>query len=121
MQGALHEAYIYHGIRTPRGKGKVGGGLSDLTPHELLKKLYAALVERSGLDPTLVGDVLLGCVTQHGEQAGNIAKTSALYAGWPDSVGGITLNRFCSSSLDALNLAALKVAVGQEQAVVAVG
>jgi acetyl-CoA C-acetyltransferase len=117
----LQDVYLYDGIRTPRGKGKMGGGLSDLTPHELLKILYDTLIQRTGLDPNLVGEVLLGCVTQHGEQAGNIAKTSALYAGWPDSVGGMTLNRFCSSSLDALNVAALKVAVGQEQAVVAGG
>jgi acetyl-CoA C-acetyltransferase len=121
MPVLLQDVYIYDSIRTPRGKGKVGGGLSDVTPHELLKTLYKALVERTGLNPELVGEVLLGCVTQHGEQAGNIAKTSALYAGWPDSVSGLTLNRFCSSSLDALNIAALKIATGQEQAVVAGG
>ena len=63
----------------------------------------------------------MGCVTQHGEQAANIAKTSALYAGWPASVGGLTLNRFCSSSIDAINVGMLKIASGQEDAVVAGG
>jgi acetyl-CoA C-acetyltransferase len=58
---------------------------------------------------------VLGCVTQHGEQAANIAKTSTLYAGWPSSISGITVNRFCSSGLDAVNIAALKVAQGQDE------
>ena len=56
---------------------------SRLTPPELLKPLYQALAQRNQLDPALVSEVILGCVTQHGEQAGNIAKTSALFAGWP--------------------------------------
>ncbi|MDX1733932.1 MAG: acetyl-CoA C-acyltransferase [Halioglobus sp.] len=115
------DAWLYDAIRTPRGRAKDSGGLYDLTPHELLRRLYDALQARTALDPALIGDVVLGCVTQHGEQAGNIAKTSALYAGWPASVGGITVNRFCSSSIDAINFAALKVASGQEQAVVAGG
>jgi acetyl-CoA C-acetyltransferase len=113
--------YIYDAIRSPRARAKESGGLHDLTPHELLKQLYQHLQRRTGLDPSLVGDVLLGCVTQHGEQAANIAKTSALYAGWPASVGGLTLNRFCSSSIDAISFGALKIAAGQEQAVVAGG
>lgn len=114
-------AFIYDAIRTPRGKAKKSGGLHDLTPQELLAILYRTLEDRTGLDPTLVGEVILGCVTQHGEQAGNIAKSSSLYAGWPNSTGGITVNRFCSSSLDAVNLAALKISAGQETAVVAGG
>ena len=65
--------------------------------------------------------MILGCVTQHGEQAANIAKTSALYAGWPDSVAGLTVHRFCSSSIDAIALAGLKIAAGQTQAIVAGG
>ena len=68
-----------------------------------------------------MGEVILGCVTQHGEQAGNIAKTSSLYAGWPSSVGGLTVSRFCSSSIDAISIAALKIAAGQEQALVTGG
>ena len=117
----MRAAYIYDAIRTPRGRARPDGGLHDLRPHDLLKCLYHALEQRTGLDPALVGEVILGCVTQHGEQAGNIAKTSALYTGWPASVGGLTVNRFCSSGIDAISIAALKIAAGQEQAVVAGG
>ncbi|MFT6955780.1 MAG: acetyl-CoA C-acetyltransferase [Halieaceae bacterium] len=117
----MKPVFLYDAIRTPRGRAKASGGLHDITPHELLSVLYRALVERTGLDPTLVGDVLMGCVTQHGDQAANIAKTSTLYAGWPTSVGGMTVNRFCSSSIDAVSLGALKIAAGQETAVVAGG
>ena len=117
----MNSVYIYDAIRTARARAKDSGGLHDLRPHDLLKALYRALEQRSGLDPHLVGDVLLGCVTQHGDQAGNIAKTSTLYAGWPTTVGGLTVNRFCSSSIDAIAIAALKVAAGQERATVAGG
>lgn len=117
----MRAAYIYDAIRTPRTRAKANGGLHDLRPHELLKCLYNHLEQRNGLDPALVGEVVLGCVTQHGEQAGNIAKTSTLYAGWPTATGGLTVNRFCSSSIDAVSLGALKVAAGQERAVVAGG
>lgn len=117
----MREVFIYDAIRSARTKAKEGGGLHEVQPHDLLKSLYNSLVERTGLDPALVGEVLLGCVTQHGEQAGDIAKTSAMYAGWPNSVGGLTLNRFCSSSIDALNVGMLKIASGQEDVVVAGG
>lgn len=117
----MKEAYIYDAIRSPRTRARAEGGLHDLTPQELLRQLYEALCQRTGVRPADVGEIILGCVTQHGEQAGNIAKTSALYAGWPTSTGGITVNRFCSSGLDAINIAALKVGAGQEQAVIAGG
>ena len=110
----MGQAYIYDAIRSARARSKETGGLHDLTPFDLLKSLYQSLAERNGLDPAKVGEVVLGCVTQHGEQAGNIAKTSTLYAGWPSSISGITINRFCSSGLDAVNFAALKVAQGQD-------
>ncbi len=115
----MGHSYIYDAIRTPRGRAKDTGGLHGLSPFDLLATLYRALEQRTGVDPTRVGEVVLGCVTQHGEQAGNIAKTSALYAGWPTTVSGMTVNRFCSSGLDAVNIAALKVA--QEQEELAVG
>ncbi|MFK7977871.1 MAG: acetyl-CoA C-acyltransferase [Halioglobus sp.] len=117
----MKPVYVYDAIRTPRGKAKESGGLHDLTPHALLENLYRALRDRTGLDPALVGEVILGCVTQHGEQAGNIAKTSALYAGWPYSVSGLTVNRFCSSSIDAISLGALKIGAGHEEAIVSGG
>lgn len=111
----MTDVYIFDAIRTARTRAKESGGLHDLTPFDLLKALYLALEDRNGLDPSSVGDVVLGCVTQHGEQAGDIAKSSTLYAGWPSNVSGITVNRFCSSGLDAVNFAALKVAQGQDE------
>ncbi len=111
----MTEVFIYDAIRTARGLAKDKGGLHDLQPLDLLQKLYIALQERNALDPSSVGEVVLGCVTQYGEQAANIAKTSTLYAGWPHSISGITVNRFCSSGLDAVNFAALKVAQNQEE------
>ena len=117
----MNNAYIYDAIRSPRTKAKDTGGLHDLTPHELLQQLYEALRERTGVDPAAIGEIILGCVTQQGEQAGNIAKTSALYAGWPSSISGMTVNRFCSSGIDAISLAALKIGAGQEQAIIAGG
>lgn len=117
----MKPVYIYDSIRTPRGRAKDSGALYDLRPHDLLKALYKSLEERTGLDPAQVGDVVLGCVTQYGDQAANIAKTSTLYAGWPSSIGGLTVSRFCSSSIDAISIAALKIAAGQEQVVIAGG
>ena len=117
----MQAVYIYDAIRTPRARARADGGLHELRPHDLLKCLYHTLEQRSALDPGLVGEVVLGCVTQHGEQAANIAKTSSLYAGWPSSVGGLTVNRFCSSGIDAIAIGALKIAAEQERAVVAGG
>ena len=103
----MNQVYIIEAIRTPRGKAKKSGGLSDLNPHELLRVLYDDLVDKEIFELELLDEVILGCVTQQGEQAGNIAKSSSLYAGHPDSVSGLTINRFCSSSLDAVNICLL--------------
>ncbi|GAB3273215.1 acetyl-CoA C-acyltransferase [Parahaliea aestuarii] len=108
----MKDALIYDAIRSPRGRAKENGGLHAVTPHELLKQLYTAIAERTGLSPERVGDVILGCATQHGEQAGNIAKASTLYAGWPSQIPGMTINRYCSSGIDSVALAALKVQAG---------
>tara|TARA_B110000459_G_scaffold38259_1_gene41197 strand:+ start:4133 stop:5335 length:1203 start_codon:yes stop_codon:yes gene_type:complete len=117
----MKKAFIYDAIRTPRGRAKADGGLADLTPFELLKALYDALEQRTHLDRNRVEDVVLGCVTQVGEQGGNIAKASLLYAGWPDHVPGLTVNRYCSSGIDAINIAAMKVMTGQAQCTIAGG
>ncbi|MAA86784.1 MAG: acetyl-CoA C-acyltransferase [Haliea sp.] len=117
----MKSALIYDALRSPRGRAKEGASLNSLTPQALLQQLYAALVDRTGLVPGEVADVILGCVTQAGEQAGNIAKNSTLYAGWPGSVPGLTVNRYCSSGIDAMALAALKVAAGQAEVTVAGG
>ena len=117
----MNTAYIYDAIRTPRGRAKESGGLYDLSPFTLLEVLYQALASRTGLNKEAVADVILGCSTQVGEQAGNIAKASLLYAGWPDHLSGMTINRYCASGLEAVNLAALKINVGQASSVVAGG
>ena len=117
----MKDVFIYEAIRSPRTRAKADGGLHELTPPELLGQLYLQLATRTHLDPALVSEIILGCVTQYGEQAANIAKTSALYAHWPDSVAGLTVNRFCSSSIDAIAIAALKVAAGYSDAIVAGG
>ena len=117
----MKDVFIYDAIRTARTKAKPSGGLHNLTPQELLRQLYRHLETRTGLDANLVDEVILGCVTQHGEQAANIARTSVLYAGWPDTLPGLTVNRFCSSSVDAISIGALKIAAGQAGAIVAGG
>ena len=117
----MKSALIYDALRSPRGRAKEGASLNSLTPQALLQQLYAALEDRTGLVPGEVADVILGCVTQAGEQAGNIAKNSTLYAGWPGSVPGLTVNRYCSSGVDAMALAALKVSAGQAEVTVAGG
>ena len=108
----MQPALIYQAIRTPRGRARDDGGLTHISAFDLLKSLYDALEQRTGLDKNTVDDLVLGCVTQMGEQGGNIAKTSLLYAGWPDRIPGLTINRFCSSGLDAVNIAAMKITTG---------
>ncbi len=113
-------AYIYDAVRTPRGKGKKGA-LHEVKPIDLLVACMKALEARNQLDPQEVEDVIVGCVTPVGEQGGDIAKSAALFAGWPDSVAGLQINRFCASGLEAVNLAAMKVASGMEDLIVAGG
>ena len=117
----MTEAYIFDAVRTPRGKGKKDGKLHQVTPVHLLGNLLQALQQRNQLDTSLVDDVVLGCVTPVGEQGADIARTAVLYAGWDESVPGVTQSRFCASGLESINLAAMKVMSGQEQLVVAGG
>lgn len=117
----MRTAYIYDAIRTPRARANSAGGFRGLKPHALLATLYRALEQRTGLEPAKVEDIVLGCVTQYGEQAANIAKTSSLFAGWPGQVPGITVQRYCSSGADAINIGAMKVMTGICDLVVAGG
>lgn len=117
----MKPVYILESVRTPRAKAKESGGLHDLSPFELLDSLYKFYSTNQILDPESLDEVILGCVTQHGEQAGNIAKSSALYSQYPDHVSGLTINRFCSSSLDAINIGYLKIASGQNNIIMAGG
>jgi len=118
----MHEALIIDAVRIPRARAKAeDGAYSKLKPVDLLTPLFHALSERNQLDSAEVEDVLLGCSTQSGDQGANLAKIASLYAGWSDQVSGVTLNRFCCSGLDAINLAASKVMSGMESLVVAGG
>ena len=117
----MNPVYIVDSIRTPRARANQKGGLSKLNPYELLDVLYKDIEQKSFLDLHSIDEVILGCVTQYGEQAGNIAKASALYSDYPDSISGLTVNRFCSSSLDAINLGFLKIQSKQANNVISGG
>ena len=117
----MSDALIFDHVRTPRGKGKKDGSLHQATPVWLLRGLLQGMQMRLDLDTALVDDVVLGCVTPVGEQGADIARTAVLDAGWAESVAGVTLSRFCASGLEAVNLAAAKVASGFEDLVVAGG
>ncbi|MEZ5076316.1 MAG: acetyl-CoA C-acetyltransferase [Solirubrobacterales bacterium] len=114
--------FIYDAIRTPRGKGKAGGALHGTKPIDLAVGLIDEIRRRNpGLDPGRIDDVVLGCVSPLGEQGADIARIAAVKAGLPDTVAGVQLNRFCASGLEAVNIAAQKVASGWEDMVLAGG
>jgi acetyl-CoA C-acetyltransferase len=116
------EALVFDAIRTPRGKGKVNGSLHTVKPVDLVVGLmHEMLVRNESLDPRTVDDVVLGCVSPVGDQGADIAKTAAIKAGLPETVAGVQLNRFCASGLEAVNIAAQKVASGWEDLVLAGG
>ncbi|HEX3510550.1 MAG TPA: acetyl-CoA C-acetyltransferase [Solirubrobacteraceae bacterium] len=116
------EALVFDAIRTPRGKGKSNGSLHGTKPVDLVVGLmHETLVRNEKLDPARVDDVVLGCVSPVGDQGADIAKTAAIKAGLPDTVAGVQLNRFCASGLEAVNVAAQKVASGWEDLVFAGG
>ncbi len=117
----VRQAYIYDAVRTPRSKGKTGGSLNEVKPYNLLAGLLSSLQSRHDLDTARVDDVIMGCVTETGEQGGNIAQAAIQVANWDKSVASISLNRYCASGLEAVNSAAQKVASGWEQLVVAGG
>lgn len=117
----IPQAFIYDAIRTPRGLGKPSGALHEVKPVYLLADLLNHLQARHGFDTDAVDDIVLGCVTPIGEQGADIAKTAALVAGWKDNVAGVSLNRFCASGLESVNIAAMKIRSGWEHLVIAGG
>jgi acetyl-CoA acyltransferase len=117
----MTDAVIVDVLRTPSGKGKPGGALSTVHPADLLATVLREIVERNDLDPALVDDVIAGCVTQAGEQAGNIARTALLGAGFPESVPGTSIDRQCGSSQQAAHFAAQGVLAGVYDVVIACG
>src|ERR1700742_243004 len=119
---AATEPLIFDAIRTPRGKGKVNGSLHATKPVDLVVGLMHETLSRNPeLDPNRVDDIVLGCVSPIGDQGADIAKTAAIKAGLPNTVSGVQLNRFCASGLEAVNIAAQKVASGWEDLVWAGG
>ncbi len=115
----MAEAYIVDAVRTPVGKR--GGGLSTVHPADLGAHVINALMDRTGIDPAAVEDVVFGCVDQLGPQAGDIARTCWLAAGLPDEVPGTTVDRQCGSSQQAVHFAAQAVMSGTTDVVVAGG
>lgn len=115
----MHEAVIIDAVRTPLGRRN--GSLSDWHPADLAAEVLKALSERNGLDPVLVDDVIMGCVSQVGEQTFNIGRNAVLGAGWPDSVPGVTIDRQCGSSQQSVHFAAQGVMAGAYDVVVAAG
>ena len=109
----MPDAFIYDHVRTPRGRGKADGSLHEVTALNLAAQTLAAVKTRNALDPTLVDDVVLGCVDPVGEAGGDIARAAALAADFGNKVPGIQINRFCASGLDAVNFAAAEIMSGQ--------
>src|SRR5437588_4853606 len=110
----MADAFIYDHVRTPRGRGKADGSLHEVTALNLAAQALGAIKSRSELDPTLVDDVVLGCVDPVGEAGGNIARSAAIVADYGDGVPGLQINRFCASGLDAVNFASAQVMAGQQ-------
>ena len=118
----MADAWILDAVRTPRGRGrKDSGALASVHPQELFARTLQALTARNSFDPRDVVDVVVGCVSQAGEQGGCIARMATLAAGWPIEVTGVSLNRFCGSGQQAVNFALMGVMAEQQDLVVGGG
>ena len=117
----MTDAFIYDAVRTPRGKGRSDGGLHEVTSLRLSAFALDALRERNGLDTRMIEDVIWGNVTQVGEQGACLARSAVLASGYDEQVPGLSINRFCASGMEAVNLAANQVRAGAGQAYVAGG
>lgn len=118
----MPDAVIVEAVRTPVGIGKPGkGSLSGIHPVDLSAIVIDAIVQRSGVDPDAIDDVIWGCVSQVGEQSANVARNAALAAGLPESVTGVSIDRQCGSSQQAVHFAAAAVMSGQMDVVIAGG
>ena len=115
----LRDAWIIDAVRTPIGR--YGGALASVRPDDLAALVIRALVDRTGVDPSSVEDVILGCANQAGEDNRNVARMAALIAGLPVEVAGLTVNRLCGSGLQAINSAAHAIAVGDGDVFIAGG
>jgi len=109
----MTDAFVYDTVRTPRGRGKADGSLHEVTALNLATQALGAIKDRNLADPSVVDDVVLGCVDPVGEAGGDIARAAALTAGYGNTVAGVQINRFCASGLDAINFASAQVMSGQ--------
>ena len=117
----MTDAFIYDHVRTPRGRGRPDGALHEVSSVQLAAQVLQALARRTGMDTSLVDDVILGCAQPVGEQGGNIARAAVLVAGYSQSVAGQQIHRFCASGLEAVNTAAAHIMAGQAQAAIGGG
>ena len=117
----MTDAFVYDHVRTPRGRGKPDGALHEVTALDLATHALAAIKERNTLEPTLIDDVVMGCVDPIGEAGGVIPRAAALKAGYGDLVPGVQISRFCASGLDAINFAAAEVMSGQHDMTIGAG
>jgi acetyl-CoA C-acetyltransferase len=115
------EAWIIDAVRTPRGLGKAGGALSEIHPQHLFSQLLQALTTRTGVNAADLDDVIAGVNTQQGKQGLNLARMAVLDAGFPATVPGFSLDRFCGSGLTAINLGAMGIMSGAQQLIIAGG
>jgi acetyl-CoA C-acetyltransferase len=117
----MHDAWIVDAVRTPRGRGRTDGALHGIHPQALFGQCLQALAGRVGFDPGDVDDIVAGNGILTGDHGDDIARLSALLVGWPDTVPGMTLNRFCGSGQQAVTVAAMGVGSGAQDLVVAGG
>jgi acetyl-CoA acyltransferase len=117
--GIMREAVIVEAVRSPVGRR--AGGLSQIEPIRLAASILAEVVKRAGIEPALVDDVIMGCVTQTREQGANIGRLAALYAGFPVEVPAVSINRMCGSSQQAIHFAAQSIEAGDAEVVIAAG
>jgi acetyl-CoA acetyltransferase family protein len=121
MVSTMPAAVLVDAVRSPMGRGKPGGALSQVHPVDLLAQVLRALVARTGLDPGSIDDVLVGCVGQNGEQSATPGRQAVLAAGWPEHVPSATIERKCGSGQQALDFAVQGVVAGAYDIVVAAG
>ncbi|MEM8584026.1 MAG: acetyl-CoA C-acyltransferase, partial [Bacteroidota bacterium] len=119
----MSKAYIYDALRSPRGDGRPGGALYQVKPVQLLARCLQALHRRSQVTdlPLEVDDLIIGCNTPTADQGYNIARAGLLHAGWRMARGGMQINRFNTSSLEAINLAAARIEAGYDDLIIAGG
>lgn len=117
----MSQAFVYDHVRTPRGKGKKDGSLHEVPAVRLAARTLEAIRDRNGLDTAAVDDIIFGCVDPVGEAGSVIPRAAAFEAGYDTKAPGIQISRFCASGLDAINLAASKIAAGADEIVVAGG